>query len=155
MHGNLSKRRNDIRLLTELDGEPVSHFRLREFENRDGLAMVHGSVLDSLELVRRDLFAMAGEEVWVIVTDGVRTQQDLEGLAARIGWIDEGGAVSRNSKYLAKFGGIAVDITARIASTRDRVPQASLGEMCRRHFDWVKDDYADGHVHADNRARSQ
>jgi len=146
--------RNDIQLLTELDGEPVSHFKLREFENRDGLAMVHGSVLDSLERVRRDLCAMAGETVWVIVTDGVRTQRDLERLAERIGWIDEGGAVSRNSKHLAKFGGIAVDVTARVASTRDRVPQATLGEICRRHFDWVKDDYGDGHVHADNRARS-
>ncbi len=147
-------RRNDIRLMTELDGEPVSHFRLREFENRDGLAMVHGSVLDSLERVRRDLCAMVGEDVWIIVTDGVRTPADLERLAARLGWIDEGGAVSRHSKHLAKFGGIAVDVTARIAATRDRVPQATLGEVCRRHFDWVKDDYADGHVHADNRSQS-
>ncbi len=155
MHDNLSRRRNDIRLLTELDGEPVSHFRLREFENRDGLAMVHGSVLDALELVRRDLCALAGEDVWVIVTDGVRTQQDLERLAARLGWVDEGGTVARNSKHLAKFGGIAVDVTARVVSTRARIPQSTLGEICRRHFDWVKDDYEDGHVHADNRAHAR
>lgn len=144
--------RNDIRLVTEVDGEPVSHFKMREFENRAGLVMVHASVLDSLERVRRDLCAMAGEEVWVIVTDGVRTQDDLERLAARLGWIDEGGAVARNSKHLAKFGGIAVDVVARVASSRTRVPQATLGGVCRRHFDWVKDDYADGHVHADNRS---
>jgi hypothetical protein len=146
--------RNDIRLVAELDGEPVSHFKLREFENRDGLAMVHASVLDSLERVRRDLCAMAGEDVWVIVTDGVRTQDDLERLAARLGWVDEGGAVSRSSRHLAAFGGIAVDVVARVASSRTRVPQATLGKVCRRHFDWVKDDYSDGHVHADNRSRS-
>ena len=140
-----------MRLAAIVDGETLSHFRLREFENRDGLAMVHGSVLVSLERVRRELCSMAAEEVWLIVTDGVRTPSDLERLAKRLGWTDEGGAVSRTSKHLAKYGGIAVDLVAAIKSTRARVPQATLGAVCRRHFDWVKDDYGDGHVHADNR----
>jgi hypothetical protein len=145
--------RNDIRLLTHLDGERVSHFRLKEFENRDGLCMVHRATLESLERIRRDLCAMAGEEVWVIITDGVRTDADLERLAGRLGWIDEGGLVARDSKHLAKHGGIAVDLVAVVASTRQRVPQATVGTICRRYFDWVKADYADGHVHADNRDR--
>lgn len=145
------KGRNDVRLLAEIDGEPLSHFRLREFENAEGLAMVHVSTLVSLEKVRRDLTAWAGEEVWVLVTDALRTQADLERLAARLGWTDEGGAVSRQSKHLARFGGIAVDLVAMIARTGRRVPQKTLGSICRRHFDWVKDDYRDGHVHADNR----
>lgn len=144
--------RNDVRLLVEVDGEPLSHFRLREFENADGLAMVHSSVLESLERVRRDLCQWAGEEVWVIILDAVRTRADLDGLAARLGWADEGGAVSRNSKHLAEHGGIAVDLVASMASTRRRIPQRTVGGICRRHFDWVKDDYKDGHVHADNRA---
>ena len=152
MSATSSKGRNEVRLLTTLDGEEVSHFRLREFENGDGLAMVHSAALVSLEAVRRDLSAMAGEEVWVIVTDGVRTEADLERLAARLGWVDEGGAVSRDSKHLAKHGGIAVDLVAVSADSRMRVPQATLGRACRRHFSWVKDDYADGHVHADNRS---
>ena len=151
MSDPFSKGRNDIRLLTTLDGEEVSHFRLREFENRDGLSMVHSATLISLEEVRRDLSAMAGEEVWVIVTDGVRTGADLDRIAARLGWSDEGGAVSRDSKHLAKYGGIAVDLVAVSADSRMRVSQATLGKVCRRHFSWVKDDYADGHVHADNR----
>ena len=151
MHDSFSKGRNDVRLATEADGELVSHFRLREFENREGLAMVHASTLASLERVRRDLCAMAGEEVWVIVTDAVRTQQDLARLAARLGWTDDGGHVSRRSKHLAEYGGIAVDVVATVASSRRRVPQKTLGAVCRRHFDWVKDDYRDGHVHADNR----
>lgn len=145
------KGRNDIRLLAEIDGEPVSHFRLREFENADGLAMVHASALDSLERVRRDLCAMHNEEVWLIVTDAVRTPADLERLAARLGWTDEGGLVARQSRHLTQFGGIAVDLIAMVARNRQRVPQAVLGRLCRRYFDWVKDDYRDGHVHADNR----
>ncbi len=151
MRGSFSKGRNAIPLVAEVDGERLTHFRLREFENRDGLAMVHASTLEALERVRRDLGAMAGEEVWVIITDAVRTQKDLERLAARLGWTDEGGLVSRRSKHLAEFGGIAVDLIAMAAGTRRRVPQKTVGAACRRYFDWVKDDYRDGHVHADNR----
>ena len=146
-------RRNDVRLVTALDGEDVSHFRLREFENRAGLAMVHPALLESLERVRRDLCQMAGETVWLIITDAVRTEDDLERLAARYGWAGEGGTVARNSKHLAKFGGIAADLVAVNARTRERVPQKMVGAVCRRHFDWVKDDYNDGHVHADTRDR--
>jgi hypothetical protein len=145
--------RNDVRLLTQVDGEDVAHFRLREFENRDGVAMVHSSTLESLERVRRDLCSLTGKDVWVIVTDALRTQADLERLAGRLGWIDEGGLVSRRSKHLADFGGIAVDLVAVLAGTRERMAQEIVGRICRRHFDWVKADYRDGHVHADNRER--
>lgn len=151
MNNPFTRRRNDVHLLSNLDGEPISNFRLREFENADGFAMVHPELLLALERVRRDLGAMAGETVRVIVKDAVRTQADLERLAARLGWIDEGGAVSRDSMHLAKYGGIAVDLVAVLAKSRHRVPQTTLGDVCRRHFDFVKDDYADGHVHADLR----
>jgi hypothetical protein len=151
MSAHFSSRRNDVRLLSTLDGEDVAHFRLREFANADGLAMVHPELLLALERVRRELNAMAGEAVLVIVKDGVRTQADLERLAARLGWADKGGGVSRDSKHLAKYGGIAVDLIAVVANTRHRVPQATLGKVCRRYFDYVKEDYADGHVHADLR----
>jgi hypothetical protein len=142
-------------LLCSVDGEDCRHFRLREFENGEGLAMVHSSTLESLERVRRDLCAAAGEEVWVIVTNAVRTRADLERLAAWLGWEDQGGVVSRNSRHLAEYGGIAVDLVAVVASSRQRVPQATLGAVCRQYFDWVKDDYRDGHVHADNRERGR
>jgi hypothetical protein len=151
MSGLSCRGRNDVRLLVTIDGVQAAHFRLREFENSEGFAMVHGSTLESLERVRRDLCSMAGEEVWVIVTNAVRTQAELERLAARVGWTHEGGAVARRSMHLAEFSGIAADLVAVIARTRERVPQTTLGKVCRRYFDWVKDDYADGHVHADNR----
>ena len=108
---------NDVQLQVRIDGEIQSHFRLKEFENADGLAMVHSSVLVSLERVRRDLCVLRGEEVWMIITDAIRTTADLDRLAARLGWNDEGGAVSRSSKHLAKYGGIAVDLVAVIART--------------------------------------
>jgi hypothetical protein len=151
MSVNFSSRRNDVRLLSTLEGEEVAHFRLREFANAEGLAMVHPELLLAVERVRRDLNAMAGETVWVIVKDSVRTEADLARLAARLGWSDEGGSVSRDSMHLAKNGGIAVDLIAVVAQSRHRVPQTTLGDVCRRHFDFVKDDYTDGHVHADLR----
>ncbi len=151
MPENFSSRRNDVRLLTTLDGADVAHFRLREFANAEGLAMVHPEMLLALERVRRDLNAMAGESVWVIIKDAVRTEADLVKLADLLGWADEGGAVSRDSMHLAKYGGIAVDLVAVVAASRHRVPQTTLGDVCRRHFDYVKDDYANGHVHADLR----
>ena len=113
--------------------------------------MVHSSVVVALEKVRRDLCAACGEEVAVLVRDATRTERDLHALAARFGWTDEGGLVSRDSKHLARYGGVAVDIVARVVRTKERVAQQVLGEVCRRYFDFVKDDYADGHVHVDNR----
>ena len=153
--GRLWRGRNDVRLVGVVDGEEVTHFRLCEFENRAGLAMVHSSLVHSLEGVRRELGAMAGEEVWVVVTDAVRTREDLARLAARLGWVDGGGLVARHSRHLAEYGGIAVDLVAVVAGSRRRIPQGTLGTVCRRFFDYVKDDYRDGHVHADNRVRAQ
>jgi hypothetical protein len=114
--------------------------------------MIHASVPRALELVRRDLCREFGEEVEIRITDAVRTEQELKQLARTHGWSDEGGTVSRNSKHLAQYGGIAVDIVATAKLTGRRVPQDRLGAVCRRYFDFVEDNYPDGHVHADNRA---
>jgi hypothetical protein len=145
--------RNDIKLWTKIDGEMVSHFTLREFESASGFVMLHPSVLVSLELVRRDLSAHYDGDVSIIVTNCTRTDADNVALARVLGWSDEGGLVARDSKHLAKWGGIAVDIKAVIKETGKSVPQKTLGKVCRRYFDWVKDDYGDGHVHADNRVK--
>ncbi len=47
---NSCNGRNDIPLLVHVDGEPCSHFRLREFENRDG----GGSIVRLVLPVYRD-----------------------------------------------------------------------------------------------------
>lgn len=146
--------RNRVRLYTEVRGELVSHFWLREFESAAGFVMIHASVPLSLELLRRDLCREVGEEVEVLVTDAVRTEEDLLRLAQRYGWSDEGGTVSRDSRHLARYGGVAVDIVARVRGTGRPIAQDGLGAVSRRYFDFVKDDYPDGHVHADNRCRA-
>lgn len=145
------KGRNDVYLTVARDGKTVSNFRLHEFENAAGLAMVHRSTLESLERVREELGKHYGETVLLILTDAVRTREDLERIAKKYGWVEDGGAVARQSRHLAEYGGIAVDMIAKVERTGERVPQYILGRICRRHFDFVKDDYADGHVHGDNR----
>ena len=145
-------KRNNIQLLCTLDGENVkTNFRLSEFENKDGLVMLHPTTLESLQRTRNHLCEIFDEEVGIIITNAVRTMADNNRLGAKYGFTDEGGKVSRNSKHLAKFGGIAVDIKAKFKKDGTLINQKVVGDASRLFFDWVKDDYSDGHVHADNR----
>lgn len=145
---------NDLVIVCPITGKP-SHFKFREFANRDGVAVVHPALLTGLELLRTDLGELAGEEVCIRITDATRTQDDLEALAERLGWADEpGGLVSRISRHLVRYGGIAADIEAYIKSTDEPVPQSVVTEMAGEHFDYVKGDYDDGHVHVDQRERA-
>ena len=142
------------------DTDIPSHFQLCEFANTEGIAIVHPTLVRSLEGVRGDLCEMEGQEVWLIITSGTRTDADNRRLANRLGWTDEGGLVSRRSKHLVKYGGIAADLKAFHAARgptgyRYRIPQEVVGLVCQSHFDFVKADYRDGHVHADNRERVQ
>ena len=146
--------KNDLRLSFR-DGNEwhLSHFRMAEFANRAGYVMIDDSVIRSLEKVREDLGKQYECDVEVIVTCGVRTLEDNERLAELLGWTDEGGMVARDSQHLAEYGGIAVDIRAQYkdGAAYTRVPADRVGAACQAHFNYVKADYADGHVHADNR----
>ena len=117
--------------------------------------MIDSTLLESLEAVRADLCKEYDRDVQLIITSGLRTESENEALAARHGWVDEGGLVARDSMHLEKHGGIAVDIFARLpcSSSYGIVPQAFLEKICRKHFVYVKADYVDGHVHCDNRGR--
>jgi uncharacterized protein YcbK (DUF882 family) len=141
---------NDIRLMI---AEAIpSHFKLREFANSEGLCMVHPRLLAKLEDLRTELNRVHRGEVQIIVTCGVRTHEENAQLAEKYGWTDEGGTVARESKHLPEWGGIAADIKATIVRTsdlREPVAQKMLGAVARHHFAYVKDDYADGHVHVD------
>ena len=131
---------------------PISpHFWLHEFEMHEGTVMIHPSVIPSNESTRADLCERYGEEVEIIITGSTRSETYNEILGESLGWTDQGGLVSRVSRHLTRYGGIAEDCYARIKRTKKRVPQSVLGEIARRHWDYVKDDYADGHVHMDNR----
>ena len=145
-----------------------AHFWLREFETRDGFVTLHSSTLHSLEKVRADLAIEMGMECGVYINEGIRTPEENRLMGARFGYTDDSppGKVSRYSMHLPAWArlrpgqdvddvppsGIAVDIVARVMATGAPVPQSVLGRVCERYFDWVKSDYADGHVHADNRA---
>jgi len=145
-------KRNDIKLYTDLGFDNlVSHFKLSEFENHDGFVMVHPGVLKGLELVRRDLSLTTRKAIYIIISCCVRTHKENEELAARLGWTDEGGLVSRTSKHLPEYGGIAVDFTAFYTDIKEHISRKLVGGIARRHFDFVKDTYSDGHIHADQR----
>jgi len=149
---NFMKGRNDVQLAVEWDGQwVVTHFNLKEFENENGWVMIHRSVIISLTKIREELGELFGEEVEIVITDSTRTPQQLEHLGEKLGWIDEGGVVARNSKHLERFGGIAVDFYARFKQSKKRIASSSIEMICKKHFDYVKADYADGHIHADNR----
>jgi hypothetical protein len=149
--------RNYIKIVTLLDGELVSHFSLNEFETGDGFVMIHSSIPHALESIRRDLNAidLDGGEVQIVITGSTRTQAENEELARRLGYTDQGGAVARHSYHLPQFKGVAVDFYARHKESLKRVPQKVVGDVARRYFDFVKDDYGDGHIHADNRRLTQ
>lgn len=149
----LRAKRNRVRLYAMLDGELVSHFTLREFENLRGYVTIHPSILLSLEKLRRELCRLyGGEEIEIIVLNAIRTDEDTRRIAARYGWADEGGRVSRDSKHNTIYSGVAVDIKARRKGRKDpdgQVLMGTLAELAAKCFDYVK--FYEDHVHADNR----
>jgi len=140
---NMLKNSNRIKL--------SEHFSLHEFANKDGLAIVHPRLVEALEKLRKRLAEVFEEECYIVITNATRTEFDNEILGRRLGWTDEGGLVSRNSKHLTKYGGIAVDFYVRRVSDSGYVSQGRAGSLARKFFDKVVDTYADGHIHADLR----
>jgi hypothetical protein len=131
-----------------------SNFSLHEFANREGLVCLHWALLEAVQAVRDDLSAECGEEVALVITDGTRTLDDLKRLAAKLGWIKDGGLVAKDSKHLHRHGGIGVDFKALYASNRKRVQLDVVVRVSQKHFDWVKS-YKDGHVHGDLRNKAK
>jgi len=144
------------------DGQPT-HFKLREFENRDGLAMVHPALLCALEALRTSLNETYSSTTTIEITDAVRTEEDNNRLGRLLGWTTDGGLVAPNSKHLAKFGGIAADIKAycvvkvtaavgtRSWEERRLVPEDIVLKVASKFFDFVKGGYKSGHIHVDMR----
>jgi hypothetical protein len=134
-----------------------AHFWLDEFESHfpgyEGWVMVHPSVINALDSVWTDCALEVGEPVEVIIRCGTRSEAENTALARELGWTDDDppGKVSRTSKHLPKYGGVAVDFKVRNKRTREWLPQRVVGRIADKYFIYVKYDYADGHVHADNR----
>lgn len=142
---------NNIKIYTEIDGKLVSHFTLREFQNPIGWVILHEKIPWALEMTRAACNARYPDADYIInVTDCTRTQAQLERLAARLGWVDEGGLVARKSYHLDYLGGIAVDFNAYSRAWKKRMDPHELSRIAALYFDWVKW-YPDGHVHGDFR----
>jgi hypothetical protein len=127
------------------------HFWLLEFASRDGLVCLHPHLLMALYRLRAALCEHMGCSAMVRITSGTRTPAENTRLAERLGWTNSGGSVSRDSKHLPKYGGIAVDLIASLENPPYIVPKETLVELATAIFDYVKSDYPDGHVHVDMR----
>lgn len=131
----------------------AENFSLHEFQNKEGLVMVHPALVEGLQAAR-DEMNDGHEEYFIVVTNSIRTEADNAALGARLGWTDEGGLVARDSRHLTKYGGIAADISVRRILNRP-VNRAMVLQVLNKHFDYVKADYADGHIHVDQRFRAR
>lgn len=147
-----------IRLFTYLDGGWVSHFSAHEFQSTSGALYLNMSVVAALERLRQNLCSDESEEIQVVIKDGTRTQADNERLAEKLGWLDQGGLVSRNSQHLVKNGCCAVDFFAKrkrkkfygLSGKKRILPVEQVAFAAWQVFDFVKT-YPDGHVHGDLR----
>lgn len=157
MNPILNAERNRI-LLVDPETGKRGNFTLAEFQNKNGLVIVQASTLWCLERIHaRGREVVAPNRFSVVITDGIRTDEDNAALAAVEGWIGElapngqPGEVSRTSHHLVSQGASGVDFRAfvREGQTRQPFPMERLAAFARAVFDYVKV-YAD-HIHGDNR----
>lgn len=144
------------RLVLQLANRPVmTHFSLYEFasgKNHDGPVMVHAALLWACECTRRKASVLVGEEVYMKITGGCRTEEDAKRLAVKYGWIAEGGSVSRRSMHnIPENPGIAVDFYLFRKKGNIRIPVDLCVKAASDFFRYLKHDYKDGHIHGDMR----
>lgn len=144
------------RIVTKLGTGTVSNFGLQEFTS------MHESVLESLERVRAYHNHSHGGGVWIRITGAALSPVEHEALGDRLGWIDEGGPVSRTSKHRTDtkdadtsdtIGCCAVDFEV-LDFEGERLPEDEVAAVNRLYFDYEKHGYADGHHHGDNRYKT-
>lgn len=128
------------------------HFRLYEFEDRafDHVVVLHRLLLERLELLHCALAEELGHEVAICITRGSVTVCSNNRLGKILGWIGEGGIVSRNSRHLTKFGGIAADFYTIDQETGLMVRTGAVAVLARPLFDVVLEHYPT-HIHVDLR----
>ena len=127
----------------------ISNFRLSEFANKEGLAMVHLPTLDALQKTRDRLNVVLDGGVSIIITNATRTPADNIKLGERYGWTDSGGKVSRDSQHLTSNGCNGVDFIA-VNSIGEPIPRSIVASSARKYFKFMKS-YRDGHIHGDMR----
>lgn len=143
-------------MLKPNDIQVSKHFKLFEFEDpEDGhVVVLHPLLLNQLEQYHEAISQTLGHNIAIVVTSGTRTQRSNKRLANRFGWTDYGGLVSRNSRHLPKFGGIAVDFYALDKETKQIVNTTFAAGLADEFFDVVLDHYPT-HIHVDLRTATQ
>jgi len=142
---------NNIPIYSEVDGNLVSNFMLYEFANSEGWVLVHERIPWTLEQIRAAFNARyQPDNIIILVTNTTRTPPQNWKLAAKYGYTDEGGKVSRRSFHLVEFGGIAVDFVVRNATRKCNISPCEVAKVADLYFDFVKW-YSDGHTHGDYR----
>jgi hypothetical protein len=134
-------------------GIKLSRFKLSEFENSQGIVVINNALIFSLECFRTAIaekLSISPDIIKIVITDGTRTEEDNQALGKKLGWTDEGGLVSRDSKHLTKYGGIAADIVVLMTRARIRIPHKVMIPLAEQIFDYAKS-YHDGHLHVDMR----
>ena len=77
---------NDIKIYTSIDGELISNFRLREFQNTLGWVILHEKIPWALEMTRSALNSRYPTwRIQLIIRDCTRTRQQNEALARKLG----------------------------------------------------------------------
>jgi len=123
------------------DFQISEHFNLREFANRKGEVKLETELVNTLEELRKAL-----QHPMIIITSGYRSPADNEELATRLGWIEDGGLVSKDSQHME---GKAADIIAYNPHTRTYISPTRVAEVASKLFSFVK--AYEAHTHVDVR----
>lgn len=131
------------------------HFTLEEFadHNNNGLVVLDSELPMHLELLRWTAQRLLNKRVLVRITSGTRSERSNNKLAKQLGWTDNGGLVSPNSRHLPRFGGIAADLQLSISLQNHLLPAHELLTLARPIFPYCKpiDDFS---IHVDLEERS-
>ena len=141
----------DERLVNPETGQKCN-FTLAEFkDNMTDQAMIHPWNIVCLERLRSRLEAELKTKIRITITSGLRSEAKNRKLAETLGWTDAGGKVSRNSKHLPKYYGVAQDIMPKQFKNGSyrSVPKKVILPILEELFDFVKGPYP--HYHVDNR----
>lgn len=117
------------------------HFNLREFQNALGQVMVDLELVNCLEELRAALGSPS-----IIITSGYRSEADNEALAKRLGWIEDGGLVSKDSQHMR---GKAADIVVYDYNLKKYLSPTVVAKQADPLFSYVS--AYEAHVHVDVR----
>ena len=120
------------------DFQISKHFNLREFQNSSGEVKLNPLLVTNLEELRSDLGGVS-----IIITSGYRSPEDNNALADRLGWIEDGGLVSRDSQHI---WGNAADIVCYDFGLHQYLSPLLVAKHAEPLFSFVKPYKAHTHV---------